>query len=430
MAPKNLMLKIVLTLASFISANTLYASMKNLQMTVGESMPITFPIGTELKISKKGVLDVFLSNETTWQLTALRPGLVIIDAVDGTSGSPLLPRLFVDVRSEAKAGEPSLITMDLPEWICSKQGVKCDRQAGVVAGRTSDWQWYIRTISWCYTSKNCHSFLEMNENAFKSLEAYLQGKLGKTFTIKSDQHGNTSISSICDANTQDQQAQKIESLIPGILDKHIASFSCAQTQTTYEVRIKARRISSTAGKTIGYKSDASHQIQGFPISSVTSLKNSIVNESLSSEGEIVGEPMFLASEEVEFQALVGGELPYLTQKEQKSDYQWKEYGLSVKGKIKGAQDGRIRTHLDLFLKSLNDQNSGSLSTSSLRSSVDTAESMWTLVGELDLKSSSSNLSETPFLVSVPIIGPFFKLMSSSSDKSKLQVWIQIKKIRS
>jgi hypothetical protein len=429
MDPKKIILKIALTLAAFLSPNKIYASMKNLQMTVGESMPITFPIGTELKISKKGVLDVFLTNETNWQLTALRPGLVIIDAVDGTTGNPLLPRLFIDVKSEAKAGEPSLIAIDLPDWICSKQGVKCDRQAGVVTGRTSDWQWYMRTTSWCNTSKNCHSFLEMNENAFKSLETYLQGKLGKTFTIKSDQQGNTTISSICDSTTQEQQTQKIESLIPGILEKHIASFSCAQTQSTYEVRIKARSLSSSAGKSFGYKSDATHKVQGFPISSVTSLKNSIVNESLSSEGEIVGEPMFLASEEVEFQALVGGELPYLTQKEQKSDYQWKEYGLSVKGKIKGIQDGRIRTHLDLFLKSINDQNSGSLSTSSLRSSVDTAESIWTLVGELDLKSSSSNLSETPLLVSVPIIGPFFKLMSSSSDKSKLQVWIQIKRLR-
>jgi hypothetical protein len=429
MAPKNLTLKIALSLAAFLSTTTIYASMKNLQMTVGESMPITFPTGTELKISKKGVLDVFLTNETTWQLTALRPGLVIIDAVDGTSGSSLFPRLFVDVKSEAKEGELSLITMDLPEWICSKRGVKCDSQAGIIKGKTSDWQWYIRTTSWCNTSKNCHSFLEMNENAFKSLEAYLQVKLGKTFSIKSDQHGNTSISSICDSYTQEQQARRIESLIPGILDKHIASFSCAQSQTTYEVRIKARRISTTAGKIVGYKSEASHQIKGLPISSVTSLKNSLVNESLSTEGEIVGEPMFLASEEVEFQALVGGELPYLTQKEQKSDYQWKEYGLSVKGKIKGIQDGRIRTHLDLFLKSLNDENSGSLSTSSLKSSVDTAESTWTLVGELDLKSSSSNLRETLFLVSVPIIGPFFKLMSSTSDNSKLQVWLQIKKLR-
>jgi hypothetical protein len=260
------------------------------------------------------------------------------------------------------------------------------------------------------------------------LQSYLQSKLGATFTINSDQNGNTTISSICDANSQDQQARKVEDLVPGILERHIASFSCAQTQATYEVRIKARRISSTAGRSQGYKAEVSHDVVGFPLTTVASLKNSSINESLTSEGEIVGEPMFLASEEVEFQALVGGELPYLTQRENSSDYQWKEYGLSVKGKIKGIQDGRVRTHLDLFLKSLNDQASGSLSTSSLKSSVDTAESIWTLVGELDLKSSSSNLRETPFLVSVPIIGPFFKLMSSSNDKSKLQVWIQIKRL--
>jgi Flp pilus assembly secretin CpaC len=137
--------------------------------------------------------------------------------------------------------------------------------------------------------------------------------------------------------------------------------------------------------------------------------------------------MFLASEEVEFQALVGGELPYLSQRENSSEYQWKEYGLSVKGKIKGSQGNRIRTHLDLFLKSINDQAAGSLSTSSLKSSVETEIDMWTLVGELDLHSSSTNLRETPFFVKVPIIGPFFRLMSYSNDKSKLQVWMHIKK---
>lgn len=429
MALNRLILRFWLTMPVLLAANMTQASMKNLQMTVGESTPITFPAGTELKISKKGVVDVFLTNETTWQLTALRPGIVIIDAVEVSTGSPLLPRLFIDVKSEAKAGESSIIAVDLPDWICSRKGIKCDRQAGIVTGQTADWQWYMRTVSWCHASRHCHSFVEMTEKAFSSLQTYLQAKIGATFTIKSNQYGNTIISSICDASTQEQQTQKIESIIPGILEKQIASFSCAQTQATYEVRIKARRISSSAGSSVGYKAEVSHQVEGFPLTSVASLKNALVNESLSSEGEIIGEPMFLASEEVEFQALVGGELPYLSQKENTTDYQWKEYGLSVKGKIKGILDGRIRTHLDIFLKSLNDQTSGSLSTSSLKSSVDTAENAWTLVGSLDLKSSSSNLRETPLLVSVPIIGPFFKLMSSSNDKSKLQVWILIRKLQ-
>ncbi len=418
---------------AFIFAVTGFASMKQLQMTVGESSPIEFPAGTELKISKKGVIDVFLTNDTTWQLTALRPGLVIIDAIESSTGSPLLPRLFIDVKSASKAGEPSIanrINLDLPDWVCGKQGIKCDRPSGIITGKTADWQWYMRTISLCHSSRQCWSFIELSEKAAVSLQGYFQTKLGSTFSVKSDPTGNTKITSICDAATQQQQAEKIDQLLPGILEKHIASFSCAQSQETYEVRIRARRVSTTSGSTIGYKAETTHQIAGLPLTSTIGLKNSLVNESLSSQGEIMGEPMFLASEEVEFHALVGGELPYLTPRDNGQNYQWKEYGLSVKGKIKGIQGGRVRTHLDLFLKSLNDQASGSLSTSSLKSSVDTAEGIWTLVGELDLHSSSTNLRETPFFVRIPIIGPFFQLMSSSKDKSKLQVWMQVRRSQS
>ncbi len=430
MARNRLLRRYIIIVLLLLFATSGHASMKNMQMTVGESTSVVFPAGTELKISKKGVIDVFLTNETTWQLTALRPGLVIIDALESSTGNPLLPRLFIEVKSTSKSVEPSLISIDLPDWICGKSGIKCDRQSGILTGKTADWQWYMRKATWCDLSKQCLSFIELSEKAAESLQTFLQVKLGPSFMVTSNQNGQTKITAICDAVTPQQQAEKIEQLLPGILEKHVASFSCARTQETFEVRIKARRVSSTSGSTIGYKAETTHQIRGFPLASTIGLKNSLVNESLSSEGEIIGEPMFLASEDVEFQALVGGELPYLTQRNDNQDYQWKEYGLSVKGTLKGIHSGRIRTHLDLFLKSLNDQTSGSLSTSSLKSSVDTAENTWTLVGELDLHSSSTNLRETPFFVRLPIIGPLFQLMSTSKDKSKLQVWIQVKRLQS
>jgi len=413
---------------SHFFTNVSYATMKNIQMTVGESIPIEFPEGTELKISKKGIIDVFFINDTTWQITALRSGLVIIDAIESETGNPLLPRLFLDIKSLPKSLEASAINHSIPDWVCNKNGITCDRQSGVITGKTADWQWFMRAISWCHTAKHCLSFVELSDTAAVDLQNFLQKKLGPNFTVASETSGSSQISAMCDATTTQQQIDQIEKKLPGILKMQVAYFSCSQNQQTFEVRIKARRISSSEGSTTGFKTNSRIRIDGLPPTPSIDLHNNLVNESLTSSGELIGEPMFMASEDIEFQTLIGGELPFLTQKENSHSYQWKEYGLSVKGKIKGYHAGRIRTHIDIFLKSLNDQSSGSLSSSSLKSSIDSAENVWTLIGELDLFSHSSHRQEAPLFVKLPIIGPFFKLMSTSKDNSKLQVWIQVKSI--
>lgn len=401
------------------------ASIKNLQMLPGETISVQYPNGSEVKVSRKGVVDVFATSQTDWQLTALRGGLVIVDAIDG-SGTPQLPRLVIDVKSAA-APDRFPVATSIPDWICLKTGISCEQDPGIVAGTVTDFRWYLSTRSWCHTSRNCRLYTTLSEKAKSELKAYIRARLPSDMEVTVTIQGDISVTALCDPLTPEHHLKAIETAFPRMLDSKTLGFNCLVNQSAFRVTVKARKVSSSTGRTIGYDRDLDFSITNKPfLHTTTVFKNDLKNEEITTESEILGQPTFLATANIEFASLIGGELPYRSDSSQNSEeYRWKEYGLSIKGTIKSVQGETIRSAIEVFLKSVHDQPSKGLNTSSIKSNFETTAGQWTMIGELDLNSALSSASRTVFLASIPIIGPLFRLDQTATSNSKLQTWIKI-----
>lgn len=407
------------------AAATAAPAVRNMKMTPGESISVQYPAGSEVKVSRKGVIDIFEVSDTTWQLTALRGGLVIVDAVDG-SGTPQLPRLFIDVKS-TDGPDRLPVTVGIPDWICQRKHIRCEQEEGVVSGTVHDYKWFLSARSWCNTSRSCRLFTTLTTGSRTELETFIKERINKDLILSVTALGDILITAICDPLTPEYYLKSIEAAFPHLLDSNVLTFQCNVSQAAYRITVKARKIAHSHGQTIGYDRDVDHTVISSPaLTSTFAVKNKLKNEQIESESETLGEPTFLATANIEFSALIGGELPYAsTNKHDVEEYRWKEYGLSIKGTIKSAQGNLIRSSIEVFLKSVQDQPAKGLNTSSIKSNFETIEGQWSLIGELELNLALNNESRTMFLASIPIIGPLFRLNQSSKSDARLQTWIKI-----
>jgi hypothetical protein len=423
-------LLIILTILTSLpsTARAENAPVRSLTMTPGDSMTVNWQPGTDVKVSRKGIVDVFPLSESSWQLTALRGGLVVIDGYD-QSGQPQLPRLFIDVKGPSSPDRPP-VAVGLPDWICRQPGISCSGESGVVSGAARDFRWYLRAAAWCTSTRNCTLFVETAGDVRSALKQYISDRLsGYEVTVSAT--GQIAATAPCDSMTVEQHGRVIESALPRLLEDRVLSFRCAGDHDTYRMTIKARKVSDSDGETTGYQGEVNHQLSSPPSFSRWSAEARLRADATSAKQETIGAPHFLVTGGTEFQALIGGELPYLTDREGGADtYQWKEYGLSVKGTITGrtgnSSDGSVvRGNFEVFLKSINDQSTGGLLTSSLKTRARIPTGVWQLLGELDLTSDLNRERFVPGLASIPLIGPLFRLKSAASSRSRLQIWTMI-----
>lgn len=416
----------VLIVLLITSPNQVFAeAVRSLSMQPGDSMTVEYPAGSTVKVSRKGIIDVFSISETAWQLTALRGGMVIIDAFDA-SGHAHLPRLFVDVKSKSEASRPA-VSLGLPQWICKHRGVSCPEESGLVRGTTNDYQWFLRAKSWCGTSNNCALHVKLSSTAQNELSTFLSEIL-PAYQIQVIAHGRIIIKAPCDGITFEQHSRTIDSLFPRAIEDRMITFSCSGDQDAYRISVRVKKVSSSEGKTIGYDGHFQHEISSPPTASHVAAHASLKAEAMKTTSETIGEPSFIATGSKEFQTLIGGELPYMTHTEtQGKSYQWKEYGLSIKGLLQGTitKRAQVRGAFEIFLKTINSNDSGGLHSSSLKSNMIIPLKAWTNLGELDLNSEVDEKRSIPFASHIPIIGPLFRTISAAQSQSKLQIWAYI-----
>lgn len=140
-----------------------------LQLNPGEIRDIAFPASVEVRVSRRGVVDVFHVNDEHWQLTGLRGGLALVEAFDPASGSPVLPRLVVTVKSAAGG---SANVSALPRWLCHEPGIRCDGSSGDIAGTSTSWEWFVKAQDYCSKRSTCFFRAQWGGRPYR-LSAYL-----------------------------------------------------------------------------------------------------------------------------------------------------------------------------------------------------------------------------------------------------------------
>ncbi len=140
-------------------------AVETVELEVAQSYVFTTPEDATLKISKKGVVDVFAISPGRWRVTALRRGLISIRWLGAQE--EVLGRIYIHVSSfNAKSVD------NFPRWVCKKKQVSCDARVGVIRGVIDDEYSWVKAFNECQKSLKCFFQLKLTTEAKSRLEVY------------------------------------------------------------------------------------------------------------------------------------------------------------------------------------------------------------------------------------------------------------------
>lgn len=338
---------------------------RSFALAVGESQIVRFPSGTDLAVSRRGVVDLFHQGDGIWELTALRAGFVVIDGRDAATGDARPPRIFVTV---APSGErPAFAELpDLPAWLCKPKGVRCDKGAGIVAGVSDDPLWLRRGAAYCDRGDAC------------------------LFAV------------------------------------HLSADGQRTNPTRYRLAAKIFLMEDGAAEELGFSPEAAVAFTAPPGKADVSLLARLRALARDHKAEILGEPLFRLTPGQEAALVNGGEFQVL-ERGKDGDAPvtaWKQHGLALKLTLSPLSDGRARLAYDLSLKAPADGRSA-LTVNSLKSEVELPVGTPVLVGILDLEAKRQDAQTAPPFSSIPLIGPLFRGSGGQASKSRLGLWLHL-----
>lgn len=109
--------------------------------------------------------------------------------------------------------------------------------------------------------------------------------------------------------------------------------------------------------------------------------------------------------------------------DQKTRYIWKHWGLILTYKLLSRKDDKIRIKFDLTLTNPSNSNSKAYSIGKISSEVILKLTKESVVGSITLSLKDENLKKTPFLHELPILGPL--MQNTLNVTSKTRVYLQL-----
>jgi len=419
------------------------AEARHLTMTIGSTQEVSYPLGTDLAISRRGIIDVFHLGDGRWQITALRPGFVVVDAHDGGTGAARMPRLFIDARrseDELRPGpkESEEETRPIPKWICQDtEAVTCGQDSGLVTGTVASPIWFHQARASCQASPRCTFAVVLTATAQAEWTSALRLALGADYSVTPTARGSVLaiIETYCGKGGRDARLPMVDALTSRALSSGLAWFKCREDRGLPHYRMHAQvfLVEAAAAAELGFANTATVQAGLFGggqnhVQLLAKLK-ALEQER---KAEIVGEPMLRLTANQPAELASGGEFQVTQRTLHRGEGEdaiekvaWKQHGLTLKLVATPLNDQRVRLGFDMTLKSRSEGSDQALTLHVLKSEADLILGVATMAGILDLQTSASEQERLPVLSKIPLIGPWFQRSGRQSSKSRLFLWLEL-----
>jgi hypothetical protein len=415
---------------------------RQLSLRPGESATVSYPIGTDLTVSRRGIVDAFSSGDGRWQLTALRGGFVVVDAKDATTGEPRPPRLLIEVhgaRDEAPTTPAIPPLSGPPPWVCTTPGIKCDQGAGIVRGTTDSYLWYVRARTACRESEGCLFAATLSKAGTNAWIDALQAQVGDHFGIIASAAGIPALTTYCAASGRPRRTNDADDLTDGAVTSGLLHLRCLDEDDPRAFRLSVRvfLVESAAARELGIDQqiNATAQAPARTISTSTSWSILAKLKALATDhrAESIGEPVVRIHPNVPVNIVSGGEFQVFEHivraahdDEPEERAAWKQFGLTMKLMAAAVSPKVMHLAYDLSFKSRTQASDLALTVNAIKSDVNvTPGGPPVMAGALDLKASSDDHQRVPLLSHLPILGPLFTLTGKEQSSSRLLVWLEL-----
>jgi hypothetical protein len=417
------------------------ATPERLQLTTGELRELQFPEGADLRVSRRGVVDLYHAGHGLWQITALQAGFVVIDARIGEGASAsddTAARYLVTVTKRAvkgRAGASTRAADALPDWLCTPKGILCDRAAASIGGRTSSYSWYRSALHFCDDGGRCRIDAELTPDSRRAWAAELQRALGSDYLVRSDGNGPLHVATTCGKDGRQRRRDTAAALGGGDAASGAFVVICREDAAAEHYKLSARvfLVESSAAEQLGFDGESTLVFAADPVQGRASTAASMLSRlrALAAErrAEIVGEPVVRLVANEPARLLTGGEfqvVEYETSRDDAPRASWKKHGLELAVTAKPIGEDRVRLGYELSLSARTSSSAAALAVNSVASSVDLPLGTSVIVSALDMKATGRSSSETPVLAHLPLIGPLFSLSGDERSASRLLVWFQLR----
>jgi len=403
---------------------------RSLTLGTGESTTVSYPLGTDLSVSRRGVVDVFGTNDGQWHSTGLDGGCVIIDGRDDTSGEPRLPRLFVTVRptgENAKSAE-TFAPPTLPAWLCSPRGIVCDHAAGLVKGKTGSLPWYFHARATCAAAPACFFAVTLAATAQHVWSTRLATSLGASYHVQVGARAPAVIWTACGKNGRKSRVDDVDAVTGRQLSAGLLALRCLEDAPGPRYRLGARAflVEDSTARQLGFASSATLVLAASPITREAGLLTRLKALAATNQAEIIGQPVVRLGPGQEVELLSGGEFAVVDYEPGDGHHtSWKQHGLSLHVTAVPLDKTHARITYEAALKTRQGADQEALAVNSLRSEIDITLGTPTMVGVLDMRSHGQDSHATPVLAQLPILGPLFAATSHQESSSRLFLWLEL-----
>jgi hypothetical protein len=366
---------------------SLAAASARLELTVGETRVLELPGTTELSVSRRGVIDVHPAGPSTYELTALRRGLVIVEARDTVTGDPVPPRYVVAVDDQANDTD-----------------VAPPPQALTAAAR-------------------------------EALQAKIVALLGNGHAVQVGVGGQIIVETGCAPLSPGMRREHVGARLALVAPSAPLHLVCAEHRTGDVYEVQARLVATS-------DADASHAGghdapkarwqagRGAAEAFTWRVAPTVSAGTDKARGEVVGEPFVRLATGDSIEVMSGGEFQVAPHAAPGTNgdaavSHWREQGLSLKLTLQRAFDAALRLQYDMALRSQPSADAQELHH--LSGSLPLTLNRPTLAGTIDVRRSATSEHWTQGLASIPIIGPLWRMTSADSAKTKLELWLTVRR---
>ena len=390
----------------------------SLYLSIGESHRLQVEHGRELKLSRKGIVDlVYDETYHIWTMVALRAGSVSLRIL---SRDELEAYYYIEVkkRSRSKRLNQIFADADRQAFICQHPQIFCNQDEFSISGQTSSLAWYRKADALCRKAKLCVFQVKLDEFASLALDRLVQN-FDASLKIDSIEGGRLLVSRDC------QQSSTInQNKLADFLDWPASSLQirCREPMAQYMVTLSAdlqRQHQQDLRRLLTLDS----WWQGWSQSSLAANPPVALNEE--SQSTLLGQPQLVVAVGSEAQVQHGLEFKFESSGTDIESF-FRKIGLKMKLKLLAEQDNSLRVRLQISL-SQPLQGLQRISSSALETELWIPIGQQFQVGVIDLNIGDESRSSNLFLASVPLIGPLFKQSQQVTGSAKVSILMKASK---
>lgn len=351
---------------------------KRLVLHPGDSQLLEIGRAVELTVSRRGVIDVNPLTTGIFEMTALRRGLVIVEARDPDTGEIVPPRYVVAVTDQTDADADAAINLD----------------AAMIPPPTA---------------------AEM-----ATLKLAIAARLGEGIIASVSAKGDVTVETLCAPLSLGVRRAHITALLAAEAPAAAIHLVCSEHRTGKAYRLIAKVIAT---------SEADVNESGFRTKTWQSTPE-LALAAATHAGELIGAPEVLLATGDTVEVSSGGEFqvsPHVVRQDQSAAEltQWRRQGLSLKVGLLQAV-AALRLQFEFSLRARPSAGNAAQAAHALSGALPITVDQPLLAGTIAVQSTGRERVWQQGLASIPIIGPLWRFTTADTGKTKLALWLTLR----